>query len=81
MELPAMVVVFGFPVDGEGRPGYSVRIYRGEAVEDKAAGEAIGPLPGIAFDFDAQSAAVVRACAGGGGEGQDGQEAANCKSP
>jgi hypothetical protein len=80
-ELPAVIVVLGFPVEGQRGLRISVGAHGGEAVEDQASGEAAGALPGIAFDFDAHRAAVVGAGARGCRDYQRGDETANCNLP
>jgi hypothetical protein len=68
LELPAVVVAFGLPFDGEGGTDGTVGIKPGEAVVDQGPSEAVGAIPGVAFHFGAKRAAVMRAGARGGGE-------------
>ena len=77
-ELPAMVFVFRFPLDCEGWVCSSVRTHCGKAIENQVPSEATWALPGIAFYFNAQRAAVVRTGARRSVKGQRGDEAANC---
>ena len=80
-KLPAMIVVFRFPLDGQCGPCGSIEAHRCESVEDKAAREAAGALPRVAFHFDTQRAAVSGTRARRARQSERGNHAANCKSP
>jgi hypothetical protein len=80
-ELPAVVVVFRRPADGQGRLRGSISANAREAVEDEATRETAMLREWVAFDFDAQCAAVVGTGARDGWERQYGDETANCNLP
>ena len=58
-ELPAMVIVVGLPIDGERRAYQTIRIERGQSIQNQPPREAIRAMPRIAGDLYAQRAAVV----------------------
>ncbi len=59
-KLPAMIVVFGLPVDGECGTYVAVGVERGKPIEDQPARDAVRAAPRVARDLNAQRAAVMR---------------------
>ncbi len=59
-ELPAMGGILRGPAQGQRRLCGAGVGYGSEGIQHQAAGEAVGHLPGIALDFDAQGSAVMR---------------------
>ncbi len=80
-ELPAMIAAVGVPLRSKRGADDAVVVEDGEAIENEAAGDAIGPLPGLAFDLHAQRAAVMRPRAGYSRHSQRCKQQTNCKSP
>jgi hypothetical protein len=76
-----MIVVFRCPADGESRLHCAIRAQRGEAVHHQAARHAVWALPWVAFDFNAQRAAVVGTRTRTSGQRQRGDQETNCSLP
>jgi hypothetical protein len=80
-KLPTMIGVLRLPFYGQRRLHRTVGVEAGESIEDELPCQAIRTVPWVAFNFNAQSAAVMGAGAGDGRQRQRGQQAANCKAP
>ncbi len=75
------MVTVGLPVDGKSGLGKAGRIHTRQPVVDEAAGDAVGLLPRVAFDLDAQRAAVVRPGPCMPEDRDQNQEKTSCRAP
>jgi hypothetical protein len=80
-KLPAVIVVFRFPFNSQGGLCGSFGTHRGKPVKHKAACKAAGALPRVAFDFNAQRAAIVGTGPRKRGQSERGYQTANCNLP
>jgi hypothetical protein len=76
-----MIFVLRFPLDSESWLSGTIGIHARESVEHHSPRQAVGLLPGIAFDLHAQRAAIVGAGTRGGRKRQQGYQTANCNLP
>jgi hypothetical protein len=80
-ELPATVIAVGFPLQGQGGHSDAVFVHARESLVEEATGNSIGLLPGVAFNLDAQCAAVMGPCPGLAGDREQGEKKANYTAP